>query len=148
MNRIPVSFIEDHAGGLTAVLDCGHRQNVREREISVDCPQCDRFEWPVDFIAYKRTPEFTETTIPAGLLKDHATKKGVWARIVVLEGCLMYTVEMLNATFRLDPATPGIVLPEVLHHIAPLGAVRFYVEFNRAQSLPRDTSLNGELPIG
>jgi tellurite resistance-related uncharacterized protein len=33
---------------------------------------------PKTVVAYKKTPEFTELTLPAGLLKDHQTKEGVW----------------------------------------------------------------------
>jgi tellurite methyltransferase len=63
----------------------------------------------------KRTPEFTEATVPQGLLRDHSTKAGVWAQIRVLEGTLRYHVPS-----------------EVVHHVEPLGRVRFYVEFFRA----------------
>ena len=41
---------------------------------------------PPEVKPYRRTPEFTESTIPAGLLKGHTTKPGVWAMIHVLEG--------------------------------------------------------------
>ena len=37
---------------------------------------------------YKRTPSFSEATVPAGLLADHATKEGVWALIQVEDGAL------------------------------------------------------------
>ncbi|HET8883234.1 MAG TPA: DUF1971 domain-containing protein, partial [Solimonas sp.] len=47
---------------------------------------------PSDVLAYKRTPEFTEQTVPPGLLHEHQTKASVWAKIVVLEGRLQYTI--------------------------------------------------------
>ncbi|MSR13288.1 MAG: DUF3565 domain-containing protein [Gammaproteobacteria bacterium] len=152
MHRAITALVQDLAGDWIAILVCGHRQHVRHRPPFADrswvesregrelhlgqdleCPLCARFEWPADFEPYKRTPEFSAATIPAGLLKDHSTKKGVWAKIVVLEGGLRYTVDALNATFILDRTTTGTVQPEVLHHIAPLGAVRFYVEFYRTK---------------
>lgn len=85
---------------------------------------------PNNVVAYKQTPEFTELTIPAGLLKDHKTKDGVWAKIVILEGRLEYTIiepELDVIELRVDKF--GVVEPTVLHHIAPLGKVRLYVEF-------------------
>ena len=76
-----------------------------------------------------RTPEFTQDTVPAGLLRDHSTKRGVWARIVVLEGGLRYTVDGLKVSFDLSPEASGVVVPDLVHRVAPLGDVRFYVEF-------------------
>ncbi len=97
----------------------------------LDCVRCDRFELPESFVAYKRTPEFDETTVPAGLRRDHSTKVGVWARVVVLSGRLRYCVDALNTDVELSQDRTGIVVPEVLHHVEPIGAVRFYVEFYR-----------------
>jgi len=133
-----------------ALLDCGHPQHLRHDPPLVerpwvttekgrsarlgqhlDCVRCDRFELPPDFVRYKQTAEFTETSVPAGLRKDHATKAGVWAKIVVHAGALRYHVDALQVRFDLAPGAPGIVLPEVVHHVEPLGAVRFHVEFYR-----------------
>lgn len=84
---------------------------------------------PDNVTAYKQTPEFNETTVPAGLLNDHQTKANVWGKIVVVEGRLRYTIYESNEVIELDENTFGVVEPEVLHHVKPLGAVRFYVEF-------------------
>jgi tellurite methyltransferase len=154
MQRPITGYGKDEVGDWFATLDCGHRQHVRhqppfvEREWittgggrashlgePLNCVRCERFEWPDDFVAYKRTPEFTAATIPKGLLKDHSTKKGVWARIVILEGRLHYRIDAFDASFELDPEHQGIVVPEVLHYIAPLGEVRFYVEFHHQAQL-------------
>jgi len=90
----------------------------------------------LDLTPYKRTAEFTEASVPAGLLRAHSTKDGVWGRIHVLEGRLAYRV----ADPRRPPseqiltpgAEPGLIEPTILHEVEPLGAVRFYVEFLRA----------------
>lgn len=87
--------------------------------------------WPTDLVAYKRTPEFTEDTVPAALLRDHRTKPGAWARILVLEGALHYQADSLGIAEKLTPDQPGQVFPEVPHHVRPLGKVRFLVEFHR-----------------
>lgn len=134
-----------------AELDCGHNQHVRHRPPfenrpwttteagrqaklgqHLACPNCDRFELPDGFRAYKRTPEFDASSIPDGLRKAHSTKPGVWATVHVLEGQLRYIVHPpLAREFVLEPGTTGIIVPEVLHHIEPLGPVRFYVEFSQ-----------------
>jgi tellurite resistance-related uncharacterized protein len=147
-----VGFTTDADGHWVALLDCGHRQHVRhappliERPwvltedgrrarlgATLDCVRCDRFELPEHFVVYKRTDEFSDVTLPAGLRADHATKRGVWARIVVRHGRLRYTVQPpLARTEELGPGAPGIVVPEVRHAVEPLGAVRCHVEFLHA----------------
>lgn len=81
---------------------------------------------------YKRTPEFDQDSVPAGLLRDHQTKEGVWGKIVILEGKLEYTItEPEVEVIVLDTEHFGVVEPTVLHHIKPLGDVKFYVEFHQ-----------------
>jgi tellurite resistance-related uncharacterized protein len=87
---------------------------------------------PDNVTAYKRTPEFTEFTVPKGLLKHHQTKENVWGEIVILEGQLEYTIlEPELEVVVLSTTNHGVVEPIILHYIKPLGAVRFYVEFYR-----------------
>lgn len=84
---------------------------------------------------YARTATFTETTIPAGLLKAHTTKAGAWGLIHVLEGRLAYRIldprRASSETILTPDTAPGIVEPTIAHEVAPLGSVRFYVEFHR-----------------
>jgi tellurite resistance-related uncharacterized protein len=85
---------------------------------------------PNDVLPYKRTPEFTEITVPKGLLHEHQTKEAVWGKIVILEGKLQYTInEPKIEVIILDQDNIGIVEPTVRHEVKPLGQVRFYVEF-------------------
>jgi tellurite resistance-related uncharacterized protein len=85
---------------------------------------------PQTVTAYKKTPEFTEQSIPKGLLNDHQTKTGVWGKIVILEGELEYTIlEPEKETILLSVDQYGVVEPTILHYIKPSYAVRFYVEF-------------------
>ena len=151
MQRTITSFGVDEPGEPMAQLDCGHAQHVRHEPpfrlrpwvltaqgrasmlgTGLDCLRCTRLEWPDDFVAYKRTPEFTAQSVPAGLLRDHATKRGVWARIIVLEGELRYRIPSLGVDELLSPLHGGVVVPELLHSVEPLAAVVFYVEFYRA----------------
>ena len=87
---------------------------------------------------YKQTPVFDETSIPAGLLRRHTTKAGVWARIHVLEGELVFRIlEPAPSEVRLSPTQGGEVGPQVPHEVAVCGPVRFYVEFLRPIDAPR-----------
>lgn len=79
---------------------------------------------------YKSTPIFDAETLPAGLRRAHSTKPGVWGVIRVLEGAVCYHVEDGSAApALLTPSTPGLIHPEQLHHVEPLGAMRMQVEF-------------------
>lgn len=151
MKRAIVGFHEDDALDPVADLDCGHRQHVRHRPPFInrpwvlsetgrdemlgqelDCVRCDRMEWPDGLRAYRRTPGFDERTLPVGLKREHATRRGVWGRVHVVAGVLLYTVSPpINRSFRLAAPTSGIVVPQARHRVAPEGAVRFYVEFYR-----------------
>lgn len=145
-----VGFVTDDQGHWVARLGCGHRQHVRhdpplvERPWvttdagrrgrlgqTLDCVRCDAFELPDDAVVYKRTPDFTDETMPAALRADHTTKPGVWGRIVVSEGRLRYVVDRLRCVRELAPGEPGIVVPEVPHRVEPLAPTRFHVEFLR-----------------
>jgi tellurite methyltransferase len=148
----PISrFAFDADGAPIAILSCGHPQHVRHEPPFINrpwvtteegrrsklgellnCLRCEQFELPDDFLLYKKTPLFTETTVPAALQKDHSTKAGVWAKIVILQGRLRYRVESLNLDVELSQQSVGIVVPEVLHRVEPLGEVRFFVEFYRS----------------
>ena len=153
MERPILKFETDASGDWVARLSCGHGQHLRHkppfivrdwvttpqgrdgmRGTCLDCVRCDRFELPDSFVAYKRTPEFDEATIPPGLRRDHSTRVGIWARIVVLDGRLRYCVEALHRDFELTRESNGIVVPEVLHHVEAIGPVRFYVEFYRRET--------------
>jgi len=92
---------------------------------------------PPDVRPYRRTPDFTEATVPAGLLRAHTTKEGVWGLIHVLEGRLAYRIRdprrPASETVLAPGAPPGVVEPTILHEVEPLAGVRFYVEFHRAE---------------
>ncbi len=151
MKRPMTGFALDEQGDWLAMLSCGHRQHVRHRPPffnrpwvateagrdsrlgrELDCVRCDRFELPDGFACYRKTPIFTEISVPAAFTNDHSTKAGVWAKIIVTEGRLRYIVDALDITVVLDSDTPGIIQPQVLHRVEPLGTVRFHLEMYRA----------------
>ena len=87
---------------------------------------------PDHVVHYKTTPEFNQDSVPPGLRRDHATAAGVWGRIVVHEGSLRYVIDTPEPEEHLlGPGNPGIVEPQVPHHVVVEAAVRFCVEFYR-----------------
>jgi tellurite resistance-related uncharacterized protein len=156
MNRSIVAIQQDIDSEWVAELACGHRRHVRhdppfsERPwvltaegrrsrigTVLDCVRCDRSEMPTGYEPYHRTRDFDEKSVPNALLELHSTKRGVWARIHVARGSLDYH---LHAPFdrceRITPEAPGVVLPEVEHHVALSGRVSFFVEFWRPAKAP------------
>ena len=151
MDRTITGFRLDDLRDWVADLDCGHAQHVRHRPpfvirpwvvsgagrasmlgTALDCVRCDRMEWPDGLVAYRRTPEFDETTLPAGLRCEHATKRGAWGRIRVVSGALRYRVGApIRRSFRVEPASSAVIVPEVPHRVEPEGPVRFFIEFSR-----------------
>lgn len=106
--------------------------------VELECLRCDRMEWPDGYVAFRRTPDFNEATVPAGLRPEHATKRGVWARIHVVAGVLLYHAGApIHRSFRLAPASRieaasnAVIVPEVLHRVEPEGPVRFFLKFSR-----------------
>lgn len=149
MQRRITGYHKDAEGDWVAELDCCHLQHVRHKPpffnrewveteegrnemlgTELNCVRCDQLEFPTGLTEHKKTPEFTEATIPAGLLKEHNTKAGVWGLIQVLEGRLVYTLAD-GREFVLIPGVLGIVVPEMLHQVRADGNVRFCVRFHR-----------------
>ena len=72
---------------------------------------------PAKVESYKKTPEFTQATVPHGLLKAHQTKEGTWGKIVVVSGQLNYRI--LEPEFEelvLSQEKHGVVEPTMLHY--------------------------------
>lgn len=106
----------------------------REQHLGAElaCPSCAMPSLPGSVTQYKQTAEFDEQTLPSGLRNRHTLKPGTWGRVIVLEGTLLYVIECEpSIAFVLTPALPGIVEPEVAHHIEPRGPVRLRIEFYR-----------------
>lgn len=153
MQRAMTGFHQDAQGHWVAELICGHAQHVRHEPPftlrpwvltaegragrlgqALDCPLCDRREMPSGHAPYKRTGEFTQGSVPPGLLRQHETKAGVWALAHVVDGALEF-VEADKDGERRETVLSGqsaIIRPEVPHRVIPLGHVRFFVEFWQA----------------
>lgn len=121
-------------GGPDPILSCGHPVPPDAAAgADVFCRRCEALEMPPHFVAYKETPVFTASTIPAGLLRDHSTKRGVWGKILVHKGRLRYRVPRLDRIWELVPGIEGSIAPEDLHSVEPLDDhVEFQVRFFHA----------------
>lgn len=108
--------------------------------MGIDPPADNPSELPEGLALYRQTDTFTEASIPAGLLRDHCTKAGVWGLIQVAEGRLRYQVtdpRRATAVSILVPGSPpGVVEPTILHCVEPVGPVRFLVQFYRSAPEP------------
>ena len=154
MDRAILAFHRDPESHWVAELSCGHNRHVRHdppfverpwvtsakgrasrRGTLLDCVRCERGEIPDGYQARGRSAVFTEETVPDALLKTHATKRGVWGRIHVTRGELAYHVHPpFERHVVLTPSTPGVVVPEVEHHVECVAPVEFFVEFWRRGS--------------
>ena len=92
----------------------------------------------------RTTPEFTESTVPAGLLRVHHVAAGVWGRVCVRTGELRFVFEDSPATSHQLRAGDSLdIPPATAHRVEPTGAVRFVVEFyDPAPALGRETTAN------
>lgn len=139
-------FQLDDQGVWVAELACGHRQHMRhnppwqERHwttteagrasmvgAELDCVSCNMGRLPDGLVSYRRTATFSEGTVPEALLRDHQTKPGTWAQIVVEEGKLEYTCP--RGTFFLNPSIVGVIEPAVSHRVRVIGPARFHLLF-------------------
>ena len=87
---------------------------------------------PDNISEISRTASFTSETVPAGLLKDHSTKKGVWGKLVVESGTVHYTVTDPTAEgeYQINEGDYGVIVPAQLHHVELMtDDTVFHVEF-------------------
>ena len=89
---------------------------------------------PPQLTAYRKTPVFTQDTVPNALLNQHTIKAESWGKIWVTSGKLGYRILTdIPEDHVLTPESPGIVEPQVPHQVKPIGPVTFYVEFYHAE---------------
>ena len=78
------------------------------------------------------TPEFTATTVPAGLLRAHEVAEGVWGRLKVHHGHVGFVFEdEPNCRVEAVPGEHVDIPPGRPHHVEPDDDAVFVVEFHR-----------------
>jgi tellurite methyltransferase len=138
MQREIVRFRQDDVGDWVAELGCHHRQHVRHRPpllprpwvetatgrtqrigTTLDCPLCDRAELPAGLAVVRTVGPFNESTLPAGLRRNHRIASGTWGMLRVLEGSAHFTMQTETPTQRdLCAGDRQPIPPDVLHAVA------------------------------
>lgn len=89
---------------------------------------------PSDVQAYKRTPTFTEQTVPEALLNEHFTKAGTWGLLVVEHGKLQYVVTEpgFKKEHFVESGATAVITPEHKHYVKLLNDdAAFHIVFYR-----------------
>lgn len=86
---------------------------------------------PADVSRVRETPEFSAESVPPGLLRAHRIAAGVWGRLRVIEGSVVFVAEDGPESRRLTAPASQVIEPELPHHIEPSADARFVVEFYR-----------------
>ncbi len=80
---------------------------------------------------YSRSRAFAETTTPANFQKHHATRPGVWGRLVMESGAMAFEWEADAQRLALNAGDTVVIPPETPHRVILGGPVSFFVEFYR-----------------
>ncbi len=78
---------------------------------------------------YRSTASFDQDTLPTGFRRAHSTKAGVWGVIRMAEGRARLRFFDGTPDRIVEPREPGLLLPQQLHALEPIGAVRLQVDF-------------------
>lgn len=90
---------------------------------------------PPDVVLVRRTPTFTESTVPSGLLATHRIGAGVWGRLVVQSGRVRFAFEddpdVPHEPRQVHAGEQVVIPPGRPHHLELDGPATFAVEFHR-----------------
>ena len=82
-----------------------------------------------DRTPYKKTAIFNVKNVPKAILKRHNTKEGVWGRLVILSGSLVFIDLEKNEEFVLKKGEFHIIEPTKWHRLVLIDNPEFYIEF-------------------
>jgi len=148
VQREITGFHQDDLGDWVLELECLHAQHVRHRPPfaprpwveaatgradhigeRLDCPLCDRAELPDGLVVARTAGPFDESTLPAGLRRDHRVADGTWALLRVLSGSAHFTMDTVPpVAIDLRAGDRQPIPPGVLHAVA-LSAGSIEVDF-------------------
>ncbi|MEN3973779.1 DUF1971 domain-containing protein [Emcibacter sp. SYSU 3D8] len=80
---------------------------------------------------YQKTQVYTDKTTPGMMKNDHRVRSGVWAKIVVQKGEVVYEIPERNEQVTVTAEAPAVIEPVVMHRILPQAGSRFYLEYYR-----------------
>lgn len=89
-------------------------------------------ELPDGLVLSRTTPVFDNDTVPSGLLCAHRVVDGVWGRLVVHSGSLVFVFEDTpEQRVTVSPGESVVIPPAREHHVELGGPATFAVEFHR-----------------
>lgn len=86
---------------------------------------------PEQVTYYSQSPNFTASTTPSSLTRDHTTKAGVWGVITVTAGTVEYVIPSQDERHILSAEKSGIVEPMTPHYVTPDADAEFCVKFHK-----------------
>jgi tellurite resistance-related uncharacterized protein len=88
---------------------------------------------PTDLELAHTSKEFTDRTVPPGLLRAHQLASDVWGRLCVRSGHVLFSFEASsNDPIVVSEGGHVDIPPDVRHHVEPQADARFVIEFYRA----------------
>ena len=141
-------FRQDTVGDWVADLACHHGQHVRHRPplwprpwvqtphgraqhvgTELNCPLCDRAELPKGLEVVRTARPFDESTLPAGLRRNHRVADATWGLLRVVSGTARFSMETEPPiVVHLLAGDVQPIPPGVLHAVA-ISAGRVEVDF-------------------
>ena len=90
------------------------------------------YAMPSALLFVRSTPEFTEKTVPTGLLSSHQLAPHLWARLTVLQGRVRFTFEEPEVfDIDLEVAQYVDIPPQIAHHVLVLPGGSFSLSLYR-----------------
>ena len=97
---------------------------------ALECPLCDRAEFPEGLVSARVAGPFDETTLPAALRRAHRVAERTWGCLRVLDGSVGFTMDVEPPlAIELRAGERQAIPPGVPHAVMVDGPVRLAVEF-------------------
>jgi tellurite resistance-related uncharacterized protein len=84
---------------------------------------------PQNLNCYKSTKIFNQDSIPKAILNRHNTQAGVWGKLIVLAGEVIFVDLENNCEITATSERSVNIVPEAWHHLKVTGPVELKVEF-------------------
>lgn len=102
----------------------------------------DDRQLPAGLVPGRRTPTFTATTVPSGLLGEHHTT--VWATLEVEQGTVVFHETASGWSTTCSPGQPLVIVPHRRHRVEPAPDARFAVQFHVTPEAGADSTTPSE----
>ena len=97
---------------------------------ALDCPLCDRAEFPEGLVSARVAGPFDDVTLPPALRRAHRVAERTWGCLRVLGGSVRFTMEVEPPlAIELQAGERQAIPPGVAHAVVVDGPVRLTVVF-------------------